>query len=324
MGPLPETPRVTVITMCKDRAWCIDECVRSVIDQDYPDVEYIVQDGASGDNTLEVLKKYESRMQVYSEPDRGPIDALHKALAKTTGDIFCIVLSDERFYDNKVVSRAVEAFHKHPDSGAIYGDFRLVDVHYREIRVEKKRQIDFEEILCNEDFISPCAAFVRTDTLRENGKPKSGLRSFFDAIGDFGLWVYIGSRYPLKYVPGIMADFMVHGGEISYGLTHCQAYIRECETAIDAFHSETYAPKDLAALKNRAVARVYLNYSNQLAGRYFSEPIRFAWKAVRRRPGLLLTKTFLAVLFKSSGLYALLPVDTDGKRMKHAEPRALR
>lgn len=322
LPPLARTPRVTVITVCKDRAWCIEECVQSVLAQDYPNIEYIIQDGASRDNTLEVLKKYGDRVQVYSEPDQGPMDAFHKALARTTGDLFCLVLSDERFADNTVVSRMVEAFHEYPDSGVIYGDFRTVDSHYRAIRVETKRQITFDEIFCREDFISPCAAFVRTDTLRENGELRSDLRSLFFVIGDFGLWVYIGARYPLKYVSGIIADFMVHGGECSYDLNVCRAYIGESEMAIKSFQSPAYTPQALTALKTRAIGKLYLGFSSSLAGKYFSEPIQWAWKGIRTQPRLLFTRTFLSVLVKSAGLSALLPVRADGKRMKQPQAHA--
>ena len=310
-------PRVTVITMCKDRAWCMDECVRSVLGQDYPNIEYLIQDGASQDDTLDVLRKYDDRVQVRSEPDRGPIDAFHKALARATGDIFCLLLSDERFYDHGVVSRIVDEFRKHPNAGALYGDFRSVDLDYREIRQERKRQMSFEEIFCQEDFISPCAAFVRTDALKEDGVLRSDLRSFFDTIGDFGLWVCVGGRYPLTYVPGFIADFMVHGGEISHGLPHCQAYIRECEGAIEAFRSDAYTPQELAALKNRALARLYLNYSSALAARHFSAPLELAWRGIRRQPGLMFTKTFLAVVLKAARLSWLLPVGADRKRVMH-------
>ena len=316
LGPLPDIPRVTVITICKDRAWCIEECVRSVLQQDYPNIEYIVQDGASKDDTLDVLKKHGERVRVYSEPDRGPIDAFHKALARATGDIFCLLLSDERFYNDNVVSRLVNEFRKHRTSGAIYGDFRSVDVDYQEIRRELKRQLTFEDIFCQEDFISPCAAFVRTDALKENGVLRSDLRSFFDAIGDFGLWVCVGARYPLTYVPGVIADFMVHSGEISYGLQHCRAYIRECEGAIDAFQSDIYPPKDLVALKKRAVSRLYLNFASLLSGRYFSEPVRLAWKAIRIRPALILSRTFFAVIVKASGLYSVLALGSGSRRMR--------
>ena len=103
--PLPDAPRVTVITMCKDRAWCIEECVRSVLAQDYPNIEYLVQDGASQDGTLDVLARYKGRLHLQSERDRGPMDAFHKGLARATGDLFCILLSDERFFDRSVVSR---------------------------------------------------------------------------------------------------------------------------------------------------------------------------------------------------------------------------
>ena len=315
---LPTIPRVTVITICKDRAWCIEECVRSVLAQDYPNIEYLVQDGASLDDTLEVLKKYEDWVQVFSEPDRGFMDAFHKAFATATGDIFCLLLSDERFADDKVISRTVEAFHQYPDAGVIYGDFRVVDVDYQEIRLEKKQQITFEDIFCLEDFIPPCAAFVRLDTLKENGKPKSDLRSFFDVVGDFGLWVYVAAQYPIKYVPGVMADFMAHSDEASYKLEVCEAYIGECEMAIASFHSDAYAPQDLAALKKRAVASLYLNFANSLSRKYFSEPIQWAWKGVRKRPRLIFTKAFLAFLIKSAGVYSLLPVRADGKRMKQS------
>jgi glycosyltransferase involved in cell wall biosynthesis len=316
LRPLPEIPRVTVITMCKDRAWCIEQCVQSVLRQDYPNIEHLVHDGASGDGTLDVLRRYEDRIRLHSEPDRGPMDAFHHALARATGDIVCMLLSDERFADERVVSRAVQAVRAHPGAGAIYGDFRVVDVEYREIRIERKRQFRFEEIFCQDDFIAPCAAFVRTDALRENGAFSPSLRRFFDVIGDYGIWVYVGARYPLTYVPGVVADFMVHGGEVSYRLDHCLAYIRECETAIDAFRGDGYTPRELAALKNRALARVYLNYGNALAGKYFVEPLRLAWKGIRRRPRLVFTKACVAVLVKSAGLFSLLPARADGKRMK--------
>jgi glycosyltransferase involved in cell wall biosynthesis len=312
LKPLSSSPRVTVITVCKDRAWCIANCVDSVLAQDYPDIEYIVQDGASRDDTVAVLRKYGNRVHLSSEPDRGPIDAFHKALAKATGDIFCMLLSDERFYDEQVVTRAVDAFRRYPEAGAVYGDFRTVDVHYQPIRVEKKRQVTFEEIFCYDSFITPCAAFVRLDALRTDGRLNSDLRSFFDDIGDFGLWVYVGSRHPLKYVPGIMADFMVHSGAISYGLKHCQAYIRECETAIEAFQCEAYPPPALARLKQRARARLYLNYSNILAEQHPSEAIRLAWDGIRRRPRLMLTRTFFAVLLRSMRLASLLPARRHG------------
>lgn len=311
-----------MITVCKDRAWCIGECVQSVLRQDYPNIEYLVQDGASRDGTLDVLKQYGDRIHVRSEPDRGPIDAFNKALAIASGDIFCMLLSDERFADDQVVSRAVQALRAHPEAGAIYGDFRVVDVHYREIRVERKRQFRFDEIFGQDEFIAPCAAFVRFDAVREHGVLRPDLRVFFDVIGDYGLWVYVGARHPLTYVPGVVADFMVHSGEVSYGLAHCRSYIRECETAIGAFQSEAYSAGALAALKRRALARLYINYGNALAGKYFVAPLLLAWKGIRRRPRLIFTRAFLAIVVKSAGLSSLIPVRADGKRMKGWGPAA--
>jgi hypothetical protein len=299
LAPLPAVPRVTVITVCKDRAWCIAQCVDSVLAQDYPDVEYIVQDGASRDDTMTVLRHYGDRIRAFSEADRGPIDAFHKALEKATGDIFCMLLSDERFHDAHVITRAVEAFRQHPDAGGIYGDFRTVDVNYQPLSVERKRQFTFEEIFCYDGYITPCSAFARMAVLKTGGALNPDLRMYFDDIGDYGLWVYVGARHPLKYVPGVMADFMVHSGEISYGLRHCQAYIRECEGAINAFRGDAYTPSSLAALKNKALARLYLNYGNLLAAQHPREALQLGWNAVRRRPRLVLTRTLGALVLKT-------------------------
>jgi hypothetical protein len=203
----------------------------------------------------------------------------------------------------------VEALRQHPHAAAVYGDYRAVDVNYRTIRVEKKRQATFDEIFCFDAFISPCAAFVRMDALNDGSTRTAHLRSYFK-VGDYGLWVFIGARYPMQYVAGLMADFMVHGGEISYELKHCQAYIRDCEETITRFQSETHTSRRLDALKNRALARLYLNYGNALAPQHPSEALGLAWRAIRRRPRLILTRTFFGVLLKSfrlSGLAAVLP-----------------
>lgn len=303
MRELPALPKVSVITMVKDRAWGIEHCVRSVREQDYPNIEHVVQDGASTDGTLQLLQQYGESIALRSEPDRGPMNAYHKALERSTGDVCCMLLSDERFYDASVVSRAVAHLRSNPEAAAIYGDFRRVDTNYQLIEVVKKRQLSFEELFCSEDFISPCAAFIRTEVLKDGALLKPDLRDFFDDIGDFGLWIYIGARYPIKYVPDVMADFMMHDDRISFDVAHCRRYIAEIEKAIDAFTSKRFDDAALHALKRRALAQQHLNYGNVLAERAVpSLAMGLTLRAVSARPALVLARTFWSTVAKLVGL----------------------
>lgn len=88
--------KVSIITSCFNRERTIRGCIESVLGQDYPDIEYIVVDGASTDNSLAVIKEYEDRItHIVSEPDRGMYEAINKGIRMATGDIIGLVHSDD-------------------------------------------------------------------------------------------------------------------------------------------------------------------------------------------------------------------------------------
>jgi len=90
-------PKISIITTSFNHANYIEEAILSVLSQGYPNLEYIVLDGASKDNTVEVLKKYDGRIKWISEPDKGQSDATNKGFAMATGDIIGTVNSDDCF-----------------------------------------------------------------------------------------------------------------------------------------------------------------------------------------------------------------------------------
>ena len=101
--------KVSIITTCYNRASTIRGAVESVLAQDYPDIEYIIVDGASTDGTVEILREYEGRVaRIVSEPDRGMYEAINKGIRMATGEVVGLLHSDDFFYDNHVVSRIVE------------------------------------------------------------------------------------------------------------------------------------------------------------------------------------------------------------------------
>ncbi|MFA4181086.1 MULTISPECIES: glycosyltransferase family 2 protein [Bacteroidales] len=114
--------KVSIITSCFNRERTIRGCIESVLGQDYPDIEYIVVDGASTDNSLAVIKEYEDRItHIVSEPDRGMYEAINKGIRMATGDIIGLVHSDDFLYSPNTISHIVERMCQ---TGAdfLYGD----------------------------------------------------------------------------------------------------------------------------------------------------------------------------------------------------------
>lgn len=116
------TMRISIITSCFNRQSTIRDAIGSVLSQDYPDIEYIIVDGASTDGSMEVIRDEESRaksetfaaahprftMRVISEPDHGMYEAVNKGIRAATGDVIGLLHSDDFFYDSHVVSRIAE------------------------------------------------------------------------------------------------------------------------------------------------------------------------------------------------------------------------
>lgn len=125
--------RVTIITVCYNRKNTIEQAIKSVLDQNYNDIEYIVIDGNSKDGTKEIIESYKDRISHYiSEPDKGMYDAINKGLKLATGDVIGLMHSDDEFYDNKAISRIALRFRHSPDVEGVYGDGVYVSNDHKE------------------------------------------------------------------------------------------------------------------------------------------------------------------------------------------------
>lgn len=120
--------KVTIITTCYNRCSTIGGAIRSVLEQDYPDIEYIVVDGASTDGSVETIKAelqsamFQSKnLKFVSEPDGGMYEAINKGIRMATGDIIGLVHSDDMLYDSSVVSDVVKKFEE-SNADFVYGD----------------------------------------------------------------------------------------------------------------------------------------------------------------------------------------------------------
>jgi len=129
--------KISIITVSYNSAATIEDTIKSVLAQKYPDLEYIIIDGGSKDGTLEIVEKYKGNItKIVSEPDRGIYDAMNKGISLTTGDIVGILNSDD-YYDHNTVLSEVAACFVSQDLDACYGDIKYID------RADMTKQVRF-------------------------------------------------------------------------------------------------------------------------------------------------------------------------------------
>jgi glycosyltransferase involved in cell wall biosynthesis len=118
--------KISIITICFNSASTIEETIKSVIEQDYQNLEYIVVDGGSTDGTLDILKKYPEKIsKVISEKDRGIYDAMNKGISIATGDLIGILNSDDVYAHESVLSK-IAALYDSEKPDAVYADLVYV------------------------------------------------------------------------------------------------------------------------------------------------------------------------------------------------------
>lgn len=120
--------KVTIITVCYNSAKTIEDTIRSVVSQKYPSIEYIIIDGLSKDNTLDIVNKYSGKIsKIVSEKDKGIYDALNKGISLATGDIIGMLHADDLYINEFVIEKVVAKFVQEK-SDALYADLVYVDV----------------------------------------------------------------------------------------------------------------------------------------------------------------------------------------------------
>jgi glycosyltransferase involved in cell wall biosynthesis len=118
---------VSVVTPSYNQAPFLEEAIRSVLLQDYPDLEYLVIDGGSTDGSVEIIRRYASWLAHWvSEPDRGQSDAVNKGWTRATGDVLAYLNSDD-LYPPGAIRAAMRHLRDHPEIGVVYGSYTVID-----------------------------------------------------------------------------------------------------------------------------------------------------------------------------------------------------
>ena len=203
----PTLPLVSIITPSFNQAAYLEETIKSVLTQDYPNIEYIVIDGGSTDGSVDVIKKYQSRIAFWvSEQDKGQTDAINKGFAKAKGDILAWLNSDDTYHP-KAVGEAVLFLMENPDVAMVYADCDFIDERGVVIGKFASRQTDYHKLRSGYVHIPQQTMFFRAKYWKELGPLDP---SFYFAM-DYDLWVRIAKHAPIQYLPGrTWANFRIH------------------------------------------------------------------------------------------------------------------
>lgn len=207
-------PLVTVVTPSFNQGSFIEETILSVLGQDYPNIEYLIIDGASTDCTIAILRKYEGRLFWVSEPDRGQSHAINKGFSMARGEILCWLNSDDT-YEPGAIRTAVDFLVAHPDVAMVYGRVKVLSAHSRLMETKPApKPFDLWSIVYWADGIDQASTFFRRHVVEDVGLLDENLNWCMD----WDLWVRIGSKYKIAAIDVILASIkMYHGTKTTTG-----------------------------------------------------------------------------------------------------------
>ena len=209
-------PKISVITPSFNQGEFIEETIRSVISQNYPNLEYIIVDGGSTDNSVQIIKKYANKypkiIRWVSEKDKGQSDAINKGLKMSTGEILCYLNSDDCF-TSKALFFVAEFFLTYKEAYWLTGDYEIIDERGRKIqdyiRIYKKilRLFPSKFMIKIANFINQPSTFWKREIYNQVGE----LNLSYKYNMDYDYWLRIFKKgYKLYYLNKVLSKFRVH------------------------------------------------------------------------------------------------------------------
>jgi len=200
-------PLVSIVTPSYNQGKYLERTILSVLNQDYPNIEYIIMDGNSSDNSVEIIQKYASQLTYWqSKKDGGQTDAINQGFSKANGQIFAWINSDDT-YEPHSISQAVDYLLNHPQAGMVYGDCNFIDSDDRIIGKFNAKQTNYRKLRTGYVHIPQQASFWRS----ELWKKVSPLDQSIYFAMDYDLWLRLAKISKIDYFPKLWANFRLHG-----------------------------------------------------------------------------------------------------------------
>jgi glycosyltransferase involved in cell wall biosynthesis len=192
-----DLPRVSIITPSYNQAQFLEQTIRSVLDQDYPNLEYWVIDGGSTDGSVEIIQKYAGQLAGWvSEPDHGQAEGINKGLARATGEVVAWLNSDDLYYPS-AVQAAVAALAANPQASFVFSDVESIDEAGQPFHRMHYGQWGLADLM-RFRIIGQPAVFIRRAFLAQTGL----LDPSYQYLLDHHLWLRLAVLAEPVYMPG--------------------------------------------------------------------------------------------------------------------------
>lgn len=303
-------PLVSIITPSFNQAAFLERTILSVLNQEYPNLEYWIIDGGSTDGSVDIIKKYENVITGWiSEKDRGQADAINKGFSRANGEIIAWMNSDD-VYRPGAINAAVQALQENPDCGLVFSDVDSIDSEDKVFNRMIYGDWGLSDLMTF-NIIGQPAVFMRHKTLNEAGTLDLG----FHYLLDHHLWLRMALIAGIKYIPGqSWAAARIHPA--AKNVINTQGFGQEAFRIADWMKSDSRFQPFAQNLKHRILAGAHrLNAFYLLDGDHPRAALKAYWKGFWQYPPAV-QKDWRRILFA-----LLSPLGLEGLKTNYLNRR---
>ena len=246
-------PMVSIVTPSFNQAQFVEETIRSVLLQGFPNLEYIFIDGGSTDGTLDIVKKYEHWLIWVSEQDDGQSDAINKGWGKSRGEVITWINSDD-FYSPNALRLVMEKFICSTESDFICGDCNCVNAQSRNLGILRSSNFDLRRQMTGRNQILQPSTFFRRKILDQIGVLDVSLQY----VMDYDFWVralIAGST--MQHIPEMFSNYRIHHHAKSIA-SQLSLWL-EIKKVLDQIYQSNATPVKIRRWKGRAYSNFHLS-----------------------------------------------------------------
>jgi len=227
--------RFSVVVPSFQQGEFLERTLRSILDQDYADVEIIVQDGGSTDQSVEILKRYGDRLRWESKRDNGQSAAINEAMCKATGEFLCYLNSDDIFCAG-ALRRVADFFASHREADIVYGLADFIDERDKVLGAYPTEGWDYTRLL-ETCFICQPTCFWRRSFMERSGPFDESLHYAMD----YEYWLRVGATTPFYLLPEKLAQSRCHARAKAFG--QASATLRTTVAVLQRYHNGRIPPR---------------------------------------------------------------------------------
>jgi glycosyltransferase involved in cell wall biosynthesis len=246
-GVEPGTPKITIVTPSYNQGPFLEKTIRSVLEQDYPNFEYIIIDGGSTDHSVDIIKRYADHLTYWeSIKDRGQSDAINKGFARATGELLGWLNSDDQLEPGalRTVAAAAAAF---PQAGVFVGHGRKLDESGKQVYYKVPRDLSFEGLcqwMSGNNFMQP-SCFFRRGLWQQCGPLDEDVHIAMDV----DLWLKMAKHTTFERIDTLLSSATYHPQAKTAALRH--RMVVDCALVIMRNGGERYGRQYLDQMADR-------------------------------------------------------------------------